>query len=140
MATLESTGVKKLIYGSKFFKCVNCDTLVEALNPQCCDDLVCCGRPMQMLKINADAALEEKHIPVIKRENDCITVCVGRVLHPMCSEHSILWVELKGKYICYRVNLKKGDDPIVTFREIGSERSYIVYAYCSIHGLWCAEI
>lgn len=129
-----------MIYNSKFYKCVECDTLVEALNPQCCDELVCCGRPMQMVRANTEAALEEKHMPVVKRENGCVTVCVGRVLHPMCREHSILWIELKGKRVCHRVSLKTGDDPIVIFRDVDSNAPYKVYSYCNKHGLWCTEI
>lgn len=129
-----------MIYNPKFFKCVKCKTFVEALNPQCCDELFCCGRPMQLLIANSDAGESEKHIPIIKREKGCITVCIGRVLHPMCREHSILWVELRGKNVCRRVILKKGDDPIVTFHDIDEKLQYRVYSYCNIHGLWCCEV
>ena len=129
-----------MTYSSRFFKCVECETLVEALNPQCCDDLVCCDKPMNMLRANSDMAIGEKHIPVIKRENGCMTVCIGRVLHPMSREHSILWVELRGKYICNKVYLKKGEDPIVIFRGVDENAHYTIYAYCNKHGLWRTEI
>ena len=56
-------------YGSRFFKCVECETLVEALNPQCCDELMCCGKPMLMMRADTDETLAEKHKPIIKREN-----------------------------------------------------------------------
>lgn len=128
-----------MIY-SRFFKCTECNTLVEALNPQCCDELVCCKNPMEKLFANSDPTLEEKHLPVIKRENDCITVCVGRILHPMSNAHSILWVELKSKNECRRIHLKKGSDPIVIFRGVDENTKYKVYAYCNIHGLWCGEV
>lgn len=123
--------------GLRFFKCVECETLVEALNPQCCDELMCCGKPMLALRADTDDTLAEKHKPVIKRGNGCMTVCVGRILHPMSSEHSILWVEIKGKNECRRVHLKKGGDPIVIFHGIDDCTRYRVYAYCSRHGLWC---
>ncbi len=126
-------------YGSRFFKCVECETLVEALNPQCCDELMCCGKPMLMMRADTDETLAEKHKPIIKRENGCMTVCVGRVLHPMSNEHSILWIEIKGKNECRRVHLKKGDDPIVIFRGVDDGIRYKVYAYCNKHGLWCAQ-
>lgn len=126
-------------YGSRFFKCAECETLVEALNPQCCDELMCCGKAMITVRADTGGALAEKHMPVIKRENGCMTVCVGRILHPMSSDHSILWVEIKGKNECRRVHLKKGGDPIVIFRGIDDFARYTVYAYCSRHGLWCEQ-
>ncbi|MCI5604611.1 MAG: desulfoferrodoxin [Clostridia bacterium] len=119
----------------KFLKCVTCDTLVECLNPQCCDELMCCGVQMELLKPNQLISLEEKHLPVVKREGDMLTVCVGRVLHPMSSEHNILWVEVKSKYAVQRINLKKGDDPIAIFH-VAEEEPVLVYAYCNLHGLW----
>lgn len=123
----------------KFLKCVNCETLVESLNPQCCDEVTCCGEPMELLKPNQLVALEEKHLPVVKREGDMLTVCVGRVLHPMSREHSILWVEIKSRRGVQRINLKKGDDPIVTFH-IMDDEPVSVYAYCNLHGLWKVSV
>lgn len=124
----------------KFFKCTECSTLVEALNPQCCDEMSCCGKPMQMLRANALSELKEKHMPTIRRSGGELTVYVGSVLHPMTREHSIKWVELIGEGYEKRVELKSGDDPIVTFRIGEDERVLAVYAYCCVHGLWRAEI
>lgn len=90
---------------------------------------------MELLKPNQLIALEEKHMPVVKREGDALTVCIGRVLHPMSREHSILWVEVKTKNGIQRVNLKKGDDPIAIFR-LTDSGPVSVYAYCNLHGLW----
>lgn len=70
---------------------------------------------MELLKANELIALEEKHLPIVKREGNNLTVCVGRVLHPMSKEHSIQWIEVKSKYLEQRITLKKGDDPIATF-------------------------
>jgi len=123
----------------KFFKCTECNTLVEALNPQCCDEMCCCGKPMEMLIPNKLAGLEEKHLPVIKRDGSNITICIGRILHPQTIEHHIKWVELICDGYERRVELKSGDDPIVTFRIHEGERVIAVYAYCSVHGLWRSE-
>ena len=62
---------------------------------------------MELLKANELIALEEKHLPIVKREGNNLTVCVGRVLHPMSKEHSIQWIEVKSKYLEQRITLKK---------------------------------
>ncbi len=124
-----------MVYEPKFYKCGECGSILEAITPQCCDELNCCGKSMALLRANEMSALEEKHIPVIKREGRNLTVCVGRVLHPMSGEHSILWVEVKSKYREQRVTLKKGDDPIAIF-EIPENEKVTVYSYCNLHGLW----
>lgn len=125
---------------ARFFKCVSCSTLVEALNPQCCDELSCCGHGMEMLIPNRFGDQEEKHMPVIRREGGIITVCIGRVLHPMSREHRIMWVELQGGGCVRRVSLRPGEDPIVSFRINENDGGFMVYAYCNRHGLWQSGI
>ena len=96
-----------MLYEPKFYKCGVCDAILESITPHCCDDLTCCGKPMELLKANELIALEEKHLPIVKREGNNLTVCVGRVLHPMSKEHSIQWIEVKSKYLEQRITLKK---------------------------------
>lgn len=91
---------------------------------------------MIMLHPNQTQELSAKHLPVIKRSGDTLTVCVGRILHPMTSEHCIKWIELVGNGFEKRVDLKCGDDPIVTFHISENEHALSVYAYCGVHGLW----
>lgn len=124
-----------MVYEPKFYKCSGCGAILEAITPQCCDELICCGEEMTLVKANERESLDEKHMPVIKREGSYLTVCVGRVLHPMSGEHSILWIEAKSKYRAERVMLRKGDDPIATF-EIPEGVPVTVYSYCNMHGLW----
>lgn len=124
-----------MVYEPKFYKCSECGAILEAITPQCCDELACCGKEMTLLKANELITLEEKHMPIVKREGDLLTVCVGRVLHPMSGEHSVLWIEVKSKYKAHRVMLRKGDDPIATF-EIPENIPVTVYSYCNLHGLW----
>ena len=123
-----------MLYEPKFYKCGVCDAILELITPHCCDDLTCCGKPMELLKANELIALEEKHLPIVKREGNNLTVCVGRVLHPMSKEHSIQWIEVKSKYLEQRITLKKGDDPIATF-EVPENVPVTVYSYCNLHGL-----
>lgn len=124
-----------MLYEPKFYKCGVCDAILESITPHCCDDLTCCGKPMELLKANELIALEEKHLPIVKREGNNLTVCVGRVLHSMSKEHSIQWIEVKSKYLEQRITLKKGDDPIATF-EVPENVPVTVYSYCNLHGLW----
>ena len=124
-----------MVYEPKFYRCSECGAILEAITPQCCDELCCCGKDMQLLKTNELILLDEKHLPVVKREGDTMTVCAGRVLHPMSSEHSILWIEVKSKYRAQRAILKKGDDPIAIF-EVPRDTPVTVYSYCNLHGLW----
>ena len=124
-----------MVYEPKFYRCSECGAILEAITPHCCDELYCCGKETELMRANELITLEEKHMPVIKREGSTLTVCVGRVLHPMSSEHSILWIEVKSKYRTRRVMLKKGDDPVVTFN-IPENIPVTVYSYCNLHGLW----
>ena len=101
-----------MLYEPKFYKCGVCDAILESITPHCCDDLTCCGKSMELLKANELIALEEKHLPIVKREGNNLTVCVGRVLHPMSKEHSIQSFEVP-------------ENVPVT-----------VYSYCNLHGLW----
>ena len=116
-----------MLYEPKFYKCGVCDAILESITPHCCDDLTCCGKPMELLKANELIALEEKHLPIVKREGNNLTVCVGRVLHPMSKEHSIQWIEVKSKYLEQRITLKKGDDPIATFEVQCLKRLHFFY-------------
>lgn len=124
-----------MLYEPKFYKCKICDAMLEAMTPHCCDELTCCGEAMELLRSNELITLEEKHLPVVKRDGNTLTVCVGRVLHSMSKEHSIQWIEVKSKYHEQRVVLKNGDDPIATF-EVPENIPVTIYAYCNLHGLW----
>lgn len=123
---------------ARFYKCVKCSTLVEALNPQCCDEMHCCGNEMVLLRPETDESAPEapRHLPVVKREGAIVTVCVGRVLHPMSREHRIVWIELRGGNFVRRAYLGAGEDPIVSFTVGENDSGFELYAYCTKHGLW----
>jgi superoxide reductase len=127
-----------MVYEPKFYKCRECGAILESVTPQCCDELSCCGTAMELIKPNVNPEHEEKHMPVIKREGNNLTVCVGRVLHSMSREHCILWIEVKGKYTEQRAILRQGDDPIAIF-EVPERMPVTIYSYCNVHGLWKAS-
>ncbi len=57
--------------------------------------MVCCGEKMEeLLPASVDASLE-KHVPVVEREGNSVTVDVGSVAHPMVEEHYIQFVILE---------------------------------------------
>jgi superoxide reductase len=79
---------KKSIY-----KCEVCGNIIESLwNGK--TTLSCCGQPMQELVADTVDAAKEKHVPVIEKNGNKVTVKVGSVPHPMQPEHYILFVEL----------------------------------------------
>ncbi|NLB80284.1 MAG: desulfoferrodoxin FeS4 iron-binding domain-containing protein, partial [Clostridiaceae bacterium] len=65
-----------------FYRCEVCGNLVGLVNNGG-GELVCCGQPMVMLKANTQDAAVEKHVPVLAKDGDIITVTIGSVDHPM---------------------------------------------------------
>ena len=91
---------------------------------------------MQKLEANSTEASQEKHVPVITKEDGKIKVAVGSVLHPMAPEHFIEWIALVIDDKVEFKFLKPGDEPKAEF---GEAKSGTVFAYCNLHGLWKAE-
>ena len=117
----------------KFYRCDHCKNVVAMIHDSGAVP-VCCGEPMKELMPNTTDASQEKHVPIVTRENNRITVNVGSVDHPMTEEHYIEFIALeteKGFRIAY---LNPGDKPRVDFYE--EEPVIAVYAYCNLHGLW----
>ena len=70
------------------------------------------------LKPNTSEGATEKHLPVITKEGQHITVSVGSILHPMSAEHSITWISL---YAAKAPGLASPQDTAY-FRKISSVR------------------
>ena len=100
---------------------------------------MCCGQKMNLLEPGTVEASHEKHIPVVKVENNIVKVEIGSVAHPMTEEHSITWVYLQTDKGGQRKCLNPGDAPEVTFA-LADEKAVAVYAYCNLHGLWKTEL
>lgn len=123
---------------SKFYICEECGNIVGIVHSSGVP-LVCCGQKMTKLEAGTVEASREKHIPVVKVEDNSIKVLIGSVSHPMTEEHSITWVYLETDKGGQRKCLKPGEPPEVTFA-IGDEVPVAVYAYCNLHGLWRTDI
>ena len=107
---------------TKIYKCNICKNVVELVY-EGGGELVCCNKPMELLKEQSTGEYAKKHAPVIENNK----VKVGSVPHPMENDHYIVWIEADG---C-RKFLKPGQKPEAEFNNPKSARMY-----CNIHGLW----
>jgi superoxide reductase len=89
---------------------------------------------MVHLKGNTTDAAVEKHVPVIAKEGNTVTVTVGKVPHPMEEKHFIEVIGVLTENKLYRAYLKPGDKPEATFEIDGTVKC--ARAYCNLHGLW----
>ena len=124
----------------KFCQCDNCKVMVEVI---CCEDndkFECCGTPMKEMVPNTSEGAHEKHLPVIEKNGNRITVKVGSVFLPMSEQHSIEWVYLKTERGGQRVNLKPSDEPVAEFIVAEGDRPVAAYAFCNLHGFWKTDI
>ncbi len=55
----------------------------------------CLKEGFGIMDSTASEGAGEKHLPVVERDGDKITVKVGSVFHPMTKEHSITWIFLE---------------------------------------------
>ena len=122
--------VKKL---NEIYKCNICGNMVETVHVGG-GELVCCGKPMELLKENTTDAATEKHVPVIEKTDKGFKVTVGKVLHPMEKAHFIEWIELIADGVSYRKFLKPGDAPEAEFCIKTSKVT--AREFCNLHGLW----
>ena len=117
----------------QIFKCNICGNIVEVLHSGV-GQLVCCGRPMELLTEKTEDVGQEKHVPVIDRTEKGIRVKVGSVPHPMEEKHYIEWIEIIADGMVFRKFLKPGDLPQAEFKI--EAKSILAREYCNIHGLW----
>lgn len=119
----------------KYFECKTCGNVMVLLEDSGVIPM-CCGATMAEIVPQSNDGPKEKHVPIIERKDNEITVKVGEILHPMEDTHYIKWIVLttdKGKYIKYLV---PSNEPIVKFYIGNDETPLIVYSYCNIHSLW----
>lgn len=121
----------------KFYICKHCNNIIAKVNDSGVP-VVCCGEEMKELIPNTFDASKEKHIPVVKVNNNNIEVEIGSVIHPMVEEHFIEWIYIKTKKGGQRKILKPGDDPKALF-VLTDDEFEAAYAYCNLHGLWKSE-
>ncbi len=124
---------------SKFYQCAHCgNIIVYAENKGV--PVSCCGEKMKELIPGAVEASKEKHIPVAEVLDGCVKVNVGSAAHPMTEEHGIRWVWLETTQGIQVKELRAGEAPVAVFALAEGETATAVYAYCNLHGLWCAAL
>ncbi len=122
----------------KFYICKHCGNVVTKVVdggpvPSCC------GEGMTELVANTTDAATEKHVPVIERSGNLVTVTVGEVEHPMLEEHSIQFVTLHTNRGTQTARLQPGDAPKAVFALAEGVEPVEVFEYCNLHGLWVAK-
>jgi len=117
------------------YKCGVCGNIVEVLHGGA-GELVCCGKPMQLLTENTVDAAKEKHVPVVSKVAEGVKVQVGSVAHPMEEKHYIEWIEIIADGKSYRQFLKSGEAPEATFNVKADKIT--AREYCNLHGHWKA--
>lgn len=121
----------------KFFKCPVCGNVIMKV-VDAGVSVVCCGKKMEELEPNTVDASGEKHVPVVKKLDDCkIKVEVGSVPHPMLPEHHIVFIYVETEEGGIRIDLKDKPEAEVC---ICNARPIAVYEYCNLHGLWKTDI
>lgn len=120
------------------YKCNVCGNLVEALwngDPS----ISCCGQEMEELSPKTADSATEKHVPVIEKDGNKVTVKVGSVPHPMQPDHYILFVELLVGDKVYRHDFKEGDtkaEAVFTVEDPSAPMK--AREYCNKHSLWAS--
>lgn len=117
------------------YKCAVCGNVVEVLHAGA-GELVCCGKPMNLMAENTTDAAREKHVPVIEKTAEGFLVKIGAAAHPMEEKHYIEFIELIAGGRVFRQELKPGDAPEASFVTSAAEVS--ARAFCNLHGLWRA--
>ena len=115
----------------EFYRCEICGNIVQVMHTGA-GELVCCGKPMTLLKPNTkENEKQEKHVPVFTENK----IQVGAVLHPMLEEHHIEFIQAISddkKQILTKF-LDINNEPQMSL----SKNSYTTATeYCNLHGLW----
>ncbi len=118
---------------NQVYRCNVCGNIVQILQTGE-GELVCCGRPMELLTEKTQEQGLEKHLPVVEKNENGIKVKVGEAPHPMETDHYIKWIEIIADGKNYRKFLKPGDQPEAEFCIQANQ--VIAREYCNLHGLW----
>jgi superoxide reductase len=117
----------------EIYKCEVCGNIVEVLHAGA-GTLVCCGKDM-ILQLEKDKEEgQEKHVPIIEKNEKGVIIKVGDIPHPMEEEHFIEWIEISTEKGFSKKFLKAKDEPIAKF-PIKSDKIK-ARIYCNLHGLW----
>lgn len=123
----------------KMYRCSHCGNIVIMAYTKGVP-VMCCGEKMTLLEPNTVDAAQEKHVPVAKVYGDAVSVKVGSAEHPMTEEHYIASILLETDKSLQIRWMKPTDKPEAAFVVAPGEKAVAVYEYCTLHGLWKAEL
>lgn len=123
----------------EMYRCKHCGNIVIMAHKGA-GKLICCGEEMELLKPNTVDAAQEKHVPVTEIEDNKVCVKVGSAEHPMTEEHYIASILLESEGSLQTRWLKPTDKPEAVFSLAEGEKPLAVYEYCTLHGLWKADL
>ncbi len=118
-----------------FYICERCGNVVnffvESGKP-----LTCCNLQMGLVNTNTSDLGHEKHVPIIAKNGNVVSVEVGIEAHPMMCEHWIQQIVLVTKKTKMIAKLGYDEEPKVYFTLTEGDEPVTAFAYCNIHGLW----
>ena len=121
----------------KFYQCSHCKNIITYVDNKGVP-VMCCGEKMQeLVPGTVDAALE-KHVPVVEKDGNKVSVKVGSVTHPMLEEHYIVFIAIETKNGSQIKYLKPGEEPAAEFVLADGDEFVAAYEYCNLHGIWKA--
>ncbi len=120
----------------KIYKCMHCENLIVKVVDKGVN-VICCGDIMEEIIPNTVDAAVEKHVPFFNESNNVLEITVGSVIHPMESEHYIMFVMLE-KVTGFEVFSYKPEETIKI--NVNKDNIKAIYAYCNLHGLWKKEV
>lgn len=123
----------------KMYRCSHCGNIVIMAYTKGVP-VMCCGEKMTLLEPNTVDAAQEKHVPVASVDGDKVSVRVGSAEHPMIEEHYIAGILLETDRSLQVRWMKYTDKPEAEFVVAPGEKAAAVYEYCTLHGLWKAEL
>lgn len=116
----------------ELYHCEICGNIVQIMHTGA-GELVCCGKPMTLLKpYTQQDEKQEKHVPVFIENK----IQVGSVPHPMIEEHHIEFIQAisqdKKNIMTKFLNINENPE-----MDMNIDKNY-TYAleYCNLHGLW----
>lgn len=122
----------------EFYKCERCGNIIAFVENKGVP-VSCCGQNMVKIEPNTVDAAKEKHVPVIMREGNKVTVTIGSAPHPMIPAHHISWIALQTKQGNQRKELPVEEPAQACFELCDGDEVIAVYEYCNLHGLWKAD-
>ena len=120
----------------RFYKCEECKSIAVEIIAGNCD----CARSYEEVTANTVEASQEKHLPVVEKEGNTVTVRVGSIEHPMLEEHYIMCIYVETCSGGFLKKLKPGETPVAVFEIPEGQKIKAVYEYCNLHGLWKTEL